>query len=358
MLKIHVVHAGELTPAELRLWSGLARLDGGLDSPFFAPEYVRAVAAARRDVEVALLEDGHTLAGFFPFQRGWCSLGAPVGLKLSDLQGVVVHPEVGWTAEQLLRGCGLRSWHFDHLLADQAPFTAFHHNLAAAPCIDLRAGFAAWQEECRLKRSRLLSQVLRKERKLAREVGPIRFVARCPDAAVFATLLAWKAQRRRQTGTPNVLDYPWAVRVLDQVRAVETDDFAGMLSALYAGDELCAVHLGMRSRSVLHYWFPAFNPRFEHYSAGLILLVELTRTAAALGIARIDLGKGAERYKESLMTSALPLAEGAATLSPIQRWVDGAWYGARRLLRSSRVNAFARAPKRALRRVYFWSVMR
>jgi CelD/BcsL family acetyltransferase involved in cellulose biosynthesis len=71
----------------------------------------------------------------------------------------------------------------------------------------------------------------------------------------------------------------------------------------------------MRSREVLHWWFPAYAPRFAPYSPGILLLLRIARAAAAAGIRAIDLGKGDSRYKSSLMNCTAPLAEGCVDAS-------------------------------------------
>ena len=68
-MKVEVILATDLQPVHLAAWNDILRQQPALDSPFFTPEFVQAVASARRDVEVALLHDHDRLAGFFAFQR-------------------------------------------------------------------------------------------------------------------------------------------------------------------------------------------------------------------------------------------------------------------------------------------------
>jgi hypothetical protein len=126
--------------------------------------------------------------------------------------------------------------------------------------------------------------------------------------------------------------------------------FSGVLSALYVGNRLAAVHLGMRSFGVLHFWFPAYDPELGKYSPGLVLLVEMARAAAALGIRRIDLGRGNERYKRSLMSGAIPLAEGAVDLRPAAALLQRGWLHMRESLRGSLLHLPARYVVRSIRR--------
>ena len=83
---------------------------------------------------------------------------------------------------------------------------------------------------------------------------------------------------------------------------------------LRAGGQVVAVHAGMRSRRVLHWWFPTFDQTFAKYSPGIILLLRMAEALAAAGVRTIDLGKGDSQYKRSLMTGTLELREGYVEL--------------------------------------------
>src|SRR5690606_28472796 len=104
---------------------------------------------------------------------------------------------------------------------------------------------------------------------------------------------------------PNILHLPWARQLVEHLRTIEGERFAGVLSALYVGDTLAAAHFGIRTRRVLHYWIPAYNHELSRYSPGLLALVELARAASERGIERIDLGTGEERYKLRAATGAM-----------------------------------------------------
>ena len=60
----------------------------------------------------------------------------------------------------------------------------------------------------------------------------------------------------------------------------------------------------MRCRNVLHLWFPTYDEELGKYSPGNIYFVEQAAAAEQLGIRRIDLGGGNERFKASLRSLA------------------------------------------------------
>jgi CelD/BcsL family acetyltransferase involved in cellulose biosynthesis len=308
-----------LSAAQLDRWRAIVAADPALASPFLGPEFTGLVAAARPDVWVAVLDGG----GFFPFQRGRLGTGRPVGAGISDYQAVVAPPGLAWEPVALLRGCGLRTWEFDHLLAAQAPFAPYHRRRRSSPVIDVVGGPA------------LAGGEARKLRKLEREHGPVRFAVHDPGA--MATLLAWKSQQYVRTGAADVLARPWVRQVVEAAAGGAGVDGIGLLSTLRAGDRLVAAHLGLRSASVWHWWFPAYDPDLAAYSPGLLLLLRMVEAAPGLGVDRIDLGKGDAGYKQRLMTGVVEVAEGAVETPSLAAAVARARRSARGLARATSV---------------------
>jgi CelD/BcsL family acetyltransferase involved in cellulose biosynthesis len=337
----------DLTPDQILLWRRLQHAD--TDSPFLSPGFTRAVAAVRDDVEVAVMQqNGHTV-GFLPFHRCGPNTGRPIGMRLSDFQGAVVDPGADWEADGLLRGAGLTSLHFDNLLASQRPLQRFHWGEAVSPFIDLSEGFDAYRAQRRRAGSLLVSQGLRKARKLAREVGPIRFELHTSERSVFETLVRWKSEQRRLTGTFNVLEVDWVLALLDRLRAESFDDVRGALSAMWVGDRLAAAHLGLRNDHALHFWFPGFERSLSRYSPGLVMVLEMMKACADQGVTRIHLGRGVEQFKLGLMTGGVRLATGSVQRS-VSSWVLGsAWYRTRQWLRASPLRSAVQVPRRILR---------
>jgi CelD/BcsL family acetyltransferase involved in cellulose biosynthesis len=325
-LRARVVRAKELPGEVVLAWISLQQTVPALDSPYFRPEYVQAVAAVRDDVEVAVLEDRAGPVGFFPFQRRPRGIGQPVGGLHSDFQGVIAPPDLRWDPRALLRACGLRAFRFHHLLAEQEPFRPHHWNQTTSPYVDLSAGFEAYRAARRRAGSREIEQILYKCRKAERRLGPLRLELQSSDGATLDTLLRWKSQQLRATGQYDHLQRPWVRPMLERIRAARGEGFAGVLSALWLGDRLVAVHLGMRSRTVLHWWLPAYDRALAAFSPGQISFLEIARAAAGIGIRRVDLGKGDEAYKARLMSGAIAIAEGAVDLRPLTGRLLRGWH--------------------------------
>jgi hypothetical protein len=100
---------------------------------------------------------------------------------------------------------------------------------------------------------------------------------------------------------------------------------------------------------VLASWIPAFNPVHGKYSPGLVLQVTLAREAADLGIRRIDLGRGYNQTKSSLMSGALPMALGTVDRRPLCRMLRSGWYRAGNLVRTTPLDEPARRAYHRLR---------
>jgi CelD/BcsL family acetyltransferase involved in cellulose biosynthesis len=314
-MKVQVLPARELTPELTAHWTRCQASDPALASPFFCAEFTQAVGAVMNHAEVGVIEQAQRVIGFFPYLRCAGRIGKPIGAPMCDAQGVIMEAGAEWDAAALVRACRLAAWDFDHLLAAQTPLAPYHRKSAASPIISCAGGYANYVEDLKARGSEQLSQAQRKARKLEREVGPLRFVCdeRTPDS--FQQRLRLK---ELQFGA-----FPaWATGILERILACRTPPFSGLLSVLYAGDTLVAAHLGMRSASVWHYWFPCYDTRFAAYSPGVLLLMHMAQAAPALNLATLDLGKGGQEYKRRLMNGSIPLAEGSVEV--------GAWLRARR----------------------------
>jgi len=358
MTSVKAILARELTAEQIDIWVRLQEADPSVDSPYFRPEFTQAIAAVRDDVEVAVLERDGRPVGFFPFQRGPWNAGQPVGGRLSDFQGVIAAPDADWSAQQLVRGCRLSSWNFDHLIAAQRPFTDCHQNVDDSHYIDVSEGFESYEAARRLAGSKELVKLGRKVRKFEREIGPLRFEMHADDPETFETLIRWKSAQYQRTGLTDVFGFDWTVKLLEHLMDRSHPDLAGCLSALYVGDRLVAAHFGMRSRHVLHYWFPAYDTEFNRYSPGLILLAEIAKSAADDGIQRIDLGKGSERYKISMSSGTISLAEGVVECGPMNRLLRENWHRTRDWLRDSPLRTPALATARLIRPFREWLAFR
>jgi CelD/BcsL family acetyltransferase involved in cellulose biosynthesis len=319
---VALLHGSSLTSEHLQTLSDLQASDARLASPFFSAGFIALVSTLGDNVRVGLAYRGDRVLGAFPFQSSGPGSGEPLAHPASDFHGVLSAPGVQLDPERLLLGCGLRAWDFHHLLAHQEAFQPYHSGTRPSPYLDFSRGFDAYVRERRESGTHQFIQIESSRRKLEAERGEIRFVAHEADDLVLAQLRDWKDRRFREKGIPKEIS-PWQWSLFQALSRTESESFAGMLSALYAGGELVAVHLGMRSRTRWHYWYPAFNPRSERFRPGLILLREMARHAHDLGLTRIDLSSGDEPYKARIASGHELVARGQVALSSLPHWERG-----------------------------------
>lgn len=357
-MKVTVISGRELTPDLAAIWSRIQERNPSLRSPYFRPEFTQAVADVRADVYVGVIDEGNQTIGFFPFQRRRVKQGVPVGGPMSDYHGVIIDENVTFSPEYLLRQCGLWTWTFDHLIAAQAHFLPGAWLGSESPCISLTGNWDAYRLERESAGSRVVEQTERKQRKFEREVGSLHFVVDVKDCAVLHQVITWKSQQYQRTGLVDLFGFAWARQLLERLLEIQTDDFAGLLSALFSNDRVVAAHMGMRSDKVWHWWFPTYDHEFGDYSPGAILLHRMIQSVSGMGIAEIDLGKGDDGYKRRFANATVPLAEGSVIVNPIVRIARTFGERAWQMARNSPLHILGRVPARAIRRIRRWHALR
>ena len=150
-----------------------------------------------------------------------------------------------------------------------------------------------------------------KERRLVRAAGPLTFKSNLRDPRLLETLLDWRSLRHPTAQDLDGITRTELTALLTHFLSIDTPDFAGQLAGLFAGDQIVALHFGLRSRKLLVYWFLGFNPAFAEMSPGITLLLRLIGQAVRDGIQQIDLGAGSERYKQQLATATTQLYAGS-----------------------------------------------
>jgi CelD/BcsL family acetyltransferase involved in cellulose biosynthesis len=314
-MRIRIISGGELSSSEKQIWSAIQLAgDRSFSSPYLCPEFTEAVAAARDNIFVGIMEDGNAVTGFFPFHLREPGVAGPAIQRLADYEGVIVLPETQWTADELLCGCGLREWRFEVLIRSQTQFHPHHRQHLHSPIMDLSRGFAGYANDILNSGSRLIAKIKMQHRWLERDHGPVRYEAHVSDITTLAWLMVCKSGQYRRTVSTDHFKEPWFRKVLERVHATQGENFAGMLSVLYAGDQIVAAHLGLRSRTAWHYWFPCYDSRFAKYSPGSILLIEMAKSAQSLGLRHIDLGRGLQDYKLRFQNGSIQLAAGTVAI--------------------------------------------
>ncbi len=336
MTDVRIIAAKDLTQDLLSQWKTIASDDRYLQSPFFQPEFTQTVAQVRDDVEIALVESAGELTGLFPFQRASKGLARNVCSRLSEFHGPIIRRDCDFDMVRIMQAAGLSWWQFDHLPVADSPVPQQTWATSTSPYIDLSHGYESYLAARKATNSSSVTETLRKARKAERELAPLRFEYHSNCQIAFESLIKWKDAQHVRTGRLQVLQYEWLVELLRNMTTTDASS-PGLFSTLYAGDQLLAVHLGLQTERVIHMWFPTYNPAFEKYSPGLILLLRLLEEAARRGIQRFDLGKGKERYKGSFKSGDIVIGEGAVDMRLVSGPLRKGWYDTKRWFRQSRL---------------------
>jgi CelD/BcsL family acetyltransferase involved in cellulose biosynthesis len=309
-VRIEVVLPEELSDEDVAAWRSMQSASPALASPFLSPEFTQAIGRVRPRARVAVLRQGEETVAYFPFERGALGFGRSIGAGVSNCQGIIHRPGFAFKPVELLRECGLAVWEFDHLAPDQTAFAEYASRCEPSPFIDLSSGFASYLDSLNSQSRKTARALAAKERKLAREVGAVQIEFESDSDEALKLLIDWKSGQYRATGQRDAFTQGWRVDLLRDIAATRAPGFGGVLSVLWAGDEVVAVHLGLRSDSVMAGWFPAYDRRFAKYSPGMILALRMAEAAASHGITHLDMGKGQGEHKEHLKSAELVVREG------------------------------------------------
>lgn len=312
-----------LTAAERQSWVECVQSNPNLESPYFRPEWWEAVGAVGRNVEVGVWQrpGANEPTAFLPYERQ-ARRSYPVGRMISDYQGLVCYRNCGRVdLNEFLQAAGLKSFQFDHLPANQDAFALLHEHVESSPYADLVGGVEPFEAGLSKSGRDDIKTARRKGRKLSREVGPLTLDWASTDSDALHTLFEWKSKQYNETGVPDIFSHDWTQQLLQNLMSGGSTHFAGVLNTLHAGDRLAAIHFGLRTGGVLHWWFPTYDPDLSKFSPGRVLLQMLIDEAEPNGVHKIDFGKGMSSYKRRLMSGETLVAEGVLERPSVSRVV-------------------------------------
>lgn len=283
-------------------------------------EFTQCVNAVRNDVFVVVASTGEQTVGLLPVQIPKKRSAVPVGGKLNDLHGFISKPNQEFDLAEMLKQCQLDSFDFHAGQVESGFVNVQTYEMITSPIIQIHNHYDAYLRNT-IEKSKTVKRQGQKTRKMIREVGPLRFEFNCRDRQTLEHVLRLKQNKYRRTKTFDLFSVRWARELLHQVFDDQMDGFGGVLSVLWAGDEIVSGHYGIRSPSTLHYWFPIVDPEFGRYSPGIQLVLEMCREAAAHSIREIDLGYGEQPFKYKLANNSYQVLCGSVSRSPVTQFV-------------------------------------
>lgn len=315
---VRLVAFDALAQPELDAWHRLRAANPALDSPYFHPGFSAAVHASGNPVSVVVVRDAAgDVRSLLPCHREGALL-RPVGWPGADFQGPVLAPGTEFPAASVLAD-GVHGYAFDHLLEPREDFAPWVESTRVSPFIDVSGGLAGYLSRASDSGKSNIGQARRRAAKAERTHGPVRFEADVVDSDALKRVVELKRGQYEATGAKDYFAVQHRVDLLTRLLHTRSTEFGGVLSTLYAGPHLLAAHFGIRSGAVLHWWFPVYDPEFSNLAPGWMLLRELVMAAPALGITRIDLGRGEDEYKRRAKTGEVFVSQGLVTKSSARK---------------------------------------
>ena len=111
--------------------------------------------------------------------------------------------------------------------------------------MDLSEGYEEYLSQRRSSGSGLVSQTLRKQRKLEREVGPITFHWHDTDPKALELLWEWKTAQRRRSRALDILEFDWVQSFLNRIAQTQQHGLSGVVSTLRVNNKIvsCTYHV-------------------------------------------------------------------------------------------------------------------
>ena len=270
-----------------------------LDSPYFHPEFARAVHESGTPVHVVVERDEGGVRSLLPGHRVG-SVFRPVGWPGADFQAPIARagrrrrPAPSCCARP---ACGASS---------STTFSRCRASSRGSSAVATRrtsmspAGSTATSRRASRSGKDNMGQARRKARK-ARGGARADHVRRrtAPTPGVSDAVIALKRAQYAATGARDYFAAPERVALVHRLLETRVDGFAGVLSTVHVGPKLLAAHFGIRSGGVLHWWFPVYDPQFAAFAPGWILLRELAAAAPALGVTQTRPRSGRRRVQAS-----------------------------------------------------------
>ncbi|WP_084421072.1 GNAT family N-acetyltransferase [Henriciella litoralis] len=307
----------DLTEDDRQTWGELQASDPDLASPYFSFGYVAAADVARPGVRVLRFSEAGAPIAYWPFRPGPLGTARPVGGPMDDLHGIVAAPDtvLDLTGADVTRAVG--GYSFSAVPSSQRRHGIIGQVGSGNQVMDLSSGYQAWLDE----RAGDSSNFRREQRKVEKLLdAPDTIVTHdIDDPAIMKRLFEQKSEAYRQSGHFDLFAIDWPAKLLTELLERRDETARGILSTLSIGGKVAAISYCMRSRDVMHYWFPAYEEAFAKQKPGLALLFSLAMWGADNGIRELHLGLGETRYKRQMATWMAPVRCGTLALSPAQK---------------------------------------
>jgi CelD/BcsL family acetyltransferase involved in cellulose biosynthesis len=336
-MHVDVIPIKNLSEDMKQKWLELQASNPNLAGPLFHPELFVSIAKFYPNIYVSVIyNDGRDITGFLPFRKRPNTFVAKP-IFLCEYQAVIGAPGQGWDIGRILKKSGLMGWEV-HSLADFGNIEgeAERAEIFDSPRVDLTGGFEKYYATLRQRKIGFRDLMYRK-RLLDKKVGATRLVHSCKDINVLHKLLDWKVGRFQD-------DLCWDPEItraiMEHLFHLDGSSLTGILSALYAGDELLAATFGLKYQGILEGIIMAFNPIFVESGPGLLLTYCMISELHAFQCNMLGLGGKDDSYKRGFANSGLPVISGylgTNTLKDMIKSVNWLYQGLKPVIKMKRI---------------------
>jgi len=303
---ITVKRADELSETDRIAWAALRASNAATYSPYFHLDYTILLSELRDDVFIACVYENNLPIAFLPYQGQ--RFARPVGAPMTDYHGLICKNDTSFNIVEILKAAGIGAYHFSASVSEQ--MSSHFQSDDDGVLMDVSSGAQAWRETRDGSYRRHLKSNRRRIRKATEDIGEPRFVWQSEDQAIFNQLIAWKKQKFTETGKYDVLSADWTMELLTQLWQQNNGSLKCDMQALYFGDRLAAIDLGLSDGQTFHSWIVAYDGELHSYAPGIQLLEGLIDASKDLGYRRIDLGVGTDGYKRHYATEPIKAGTG------------------------------------------------
>lgn len=303
-IRVEIVDAASLGPAERAAWRDLRAADPLLASPYFDLRFIEIAGQIAPGSKLAVVRQGDAVRGFLPFQKRGALL-QPLAAPLSDFHGMIAAS--GLSVSRLLPHLpGARRARFGGLVgASGEDLLGLTSRRAMAA--DLSKGFEAYVAS---RDGRFLKDKRRRRRAFEREHGTLSFSLLPATRDDVAMIVERKRAQIARTHQYDVFACGWTVSLLERLVDASAEDFGLRTATLRAGGRVVAAELGLLSGARYHLWFPVYDPAFARYSPGALMTLDTLEALAGLGVSRVDFGVDADSYKRDFADPVETVFEG------------------------------------------------
>jgi len=303
---ITVKRAHELSETDRTAWTALRASNPATYSPYFHLDYTILLSELRDDVFIACVYENDLPIAFLPYQGQ--RFARPVGAPMTDYHGLVCKSDASLNTVNVLKAAGIGAYHFSASVNQQ--MSSHFQSEGDGVLMNLSSGVDKWREDRDGSYRRHLKSNRRRIRKATEDIGEPQFIWQSKDPAMFEQLIAWKKQKFAETGKYDVLSADWTMELLTQLWQRNNGGLKCDMHALYFGDRLAAIDLGLSDRQTFHSWIVAYDGELHSYAPGIQLLEGLIDASHTLGYNRIDLGVGTDGYKRHYATEPVTAGTG------------------------------------------------